>query len=119
MNNTDLGASKPVPQPEYKPRPLQHPTVIACRHKLDTLRLPVHANCDHCWDAWFEANAQHLGHVHDALMAGGTKGLVSVYGAKFAKEFGRYLRNQLLQQYAKPAEVGLEVPSIDAQGRLQ
>lgn len=124
LDSADLGASKPVPVPEQVQRPFQLPTVVACGHKLDTRRLPVHANCFNCWEAFFETNAQHLGNVHQTLMTEGSAGVTRLYGEKFTKMFGKYLRKQLLQKVQAPSSPSvegatLEVPSITLEGGLQ
>lgn len=112
-DSADLGASKPVPQPQPKLRPLEHPVVISCGHSLDTRHFPVHANCEDCWLAFFESNSAGLASVHELLMVDGTRAVTAIHGAKFTRAFGRYLQNQLLKMYQKPqTEDGVAVLSL-------
>jgi hypothetical protein len=116
VNDTDLGASVPVPQPQPKQRPLQHGTVTECNHKLDLRRFPVHSNCDSCWVALLENNAQFLASVHTLLTEQGTQAVERVYGSKFVKYFSKYLRAKLLsmheEQTAEPTGLSLEVKGM-------
>jgi hypothetical protein len=99
---TDLGASKPIAQPQPKQQPIQHSVVIACGHKLDLRHFPDHANCWDCWNAFFSVSPEGVASVHQLLLEGGTKALVAMHGVKFTKMFGRFLREKLLKEYARP-----------------
>ena len=111
LQDADLGASKPVPQPQPKARPFQLPTVIACGHRLDTRSTPKHANCQDCWDAFFETNVAALGQIHELLMTAGTRAVTAVHGAKFTEALGGYLRKQLLKMHTASTSEQLEVPT--------
>ena len=103
MHDTDLGASKPIPQPTYKQQPTQHATVNACGHKLDLRQFPSNANCWHCWEAFFSVSPEGVASVHNLLLEGGTKAVIAMHGAKFTKMFGKFLQKKLLKEYASPA----------------
>ena len=118
LQDADLGASKPVPQPQYKTRPFQLPTVIACGHLLDTRHLPRYANCEHCWAAFWETNVEFLPKVHELLLNSGTKAVTAIYGAKFTEALGGYLRKQLLKLHGSAqvqAASGIEVVDVQAE----
>jgi len=100
---TDLGASKPIPQPVYKQQPTRHSVVNACGHKLEAGHFPKHTNCEDCWFALFETTPDGVASVHDLLLKEGTQAVVRMHGSKFTKAFGQYLRRKLLSQYASPA----------------
>ena len=113
---TDLGASKPVPQPAYKAQPTQHSRVIACGHKLDLRHFPANANCWPCWNAFFSVSPEGVASVHNLLLEGGTKAVVAMHGTKFTKMFGRFLREKLLKEYASKevqAASGIEGSIMD------
>jgi len=122
LDAADLGASKPVPKPpEPKQQPTQHPLVKACGHSLDTRHFPTHANCEDCYEAFFQENAAGLASVHQLLLADGTRAVTAIHGAKFTKALGVYLRKQLLKMHQQThteiqAQVkditGLEAPSL-------
>jgi|ERR1035437_42691 hypothetical protein len=99
VQDADLGASKPVPQPVYKTRPTQHSTVVACGHKLETGHFPRQANCEHCWFALFETTPDGVASVHDLLLREGTQAVIAMHGSKFTKQFGKYLQKKLLSKY--------------------
>jgi hypothetical protein len=101
--STDLGASKPIPQPAYKPQPTQHSIVKACNHKIDLNHFPTHSNCWDCWQAFFSVSPEGVASVHQLLLQGGTKAVIAMHGAKFVKFFGKFLQQKLLQEYASPA----------------
>jgi hypothetical protein len=83
-----------------KAQPVKFPTVIACDHKLDPRHFPAHANCQDCWDAFFEYNTGALASIHQLLLTGGgTQAIVAIHGKKFAAAFGRYLQQQLLKMH--------------------
>lgn len=117
MNDTDLGASKPIPQPQPKQRPLQHATVTACGHKLEAGHFPRKMNCEDCWYALFETNAEALPGLHALLNEQGRSAIERMYGRKFMEAFGRYLRGKLLEmhteQQAEPMPTG---PSLEVKG---
>lgn len=122
MNDTDLGASRPISQPVYKQQPTQHSTVVACGHKLETGHLPKHSNCEDCWFALFETSPEGVASVHQLLLEGGTKAVVAMHGSKFTKMFGRFLREKLLKEYASrevQAASGIEGSILDVKGVLQ
>jgi hypothetical protein len=110
--DADLGASKPVAQPKPTEREIReararhwtirHATVIKCGHKLEAGHLPKHANCEHCWFALFETTPEGVASVHDLLLHDGMQALVAMHGAKFTKQFGKYLKKKLLKMYASP-----------------
>jgi hypothetical protein len=111
LDGPDLGASKPVPQPQPKQRPLQHPVVIACGHTLDVQHFPTMANCEDCWMAFFEVNVQGLASVHSLLTTGGPEAVTAVHGRKFTKFLGKYFKRKMLEQ-VKPEAPSAE-PSIE------
>ena len=110
---TDLGSSKPVPQPEPTLRQVKewraanftvrHASVNACGHKLDLRVPPSNANCWHCWEAFFSVSPEGVASVHDLLLTGGTKAVIAMHGAKFTRQFGKFLQQKLLKEYASPA----------------
>jgi len=122
LTTADLGASKPVPKPpQPKAQPVKFPTVVACEHTIDPRHFPTQANCQDCWDAFFEYNTGALASVHQLLLTGGTQAVVAIHGKKFTKYFGIYLKQQLLkmhqQAHTEPTAyehgaTGLEVPSL-------
>jgi hypothetical protein len=101
----DLGASKPVEKP-YRHRgiPVQHPTVVACGHKLEAGHFPRHANCYDCWYALFETTPDGVSTVHEILTNMGTQALVARFGRKFVKFFGAYLRSKMFAEAIDAAE---------------
>ena len=112
----DLGASKPIAQPEPKQQPIQHSVVIACGHKLDLRHYPDHANCWACWNAFFSVSPEGVASVHQLLLEGGTKAVVAMHGSKFTRQFGRFLQQKLLKEYASPqvqAASGIEGSILD------
>jgi hypothetical protein len=119
LQDADLGASKPVPYPQFKQKPVQHPTVTACGHKLPAGHFPAQANCYFCWYALLESNPQALAQVHNILTEQGTPALERMYGRKFVKQFARYLREKLLTMHeakkieAEPIGPRLEIPSLE------
>jgi hypothetical protein len=113
VQDTDLGASKPVPQPKPKQRPLQLPVVIACGHKLDTRHFPTEANCEHCWMAFLDSNAEGIASVHTLLMERGTQAVTAVHGRKFTKWFGRYLQKKLMTQVSPEIKAGIDGSILD------
>ena len=118
MNDTDLGASRPIPQPVYKQQPTQHSTVVACGHKLEIGHLPKHSNCEDCWHALFETSPEGVASVHNLLLTDGTRAVTAMHGAKFTKHFGRYLQSKLLAMHQKSGEQiaeGLQVLDINAE----
>src|ERR1019366_58410 len=106
MVDTDLGASKPVPQPEPTLKQVRewraanftvrHSTVNACGHKID-LRIPP-SNCEDCWTAFFSVSPEGVASVHNLLLEGGTKAVIAMHGKKFTRQFGRFLQKKLLSQ---------------------
>lgn len=102
---TDLGASKPVEKP-YRHRgiPVQHPTVVACGHKLEAGHFPRHVNCYDCWYALFETTPDGVSTVHEILTNMGTQALISHFGKKFVKFFGAYLRSKMFAAAIDAAE---------------
>lgn len=113
---TDLGASKPISQPQPKQQPIQHSVVIACGHKLDLRHFPDHANCWDCWNAFFSVSPEGVASVHQLLLEGGTKAVVAIHGKKFVKHFGKFLQQKLLKEYASPqvqAASGIEGSILD------
>ena len=113
---TDLGASKPIPQPQPKQQPIQHSVVIACGHKLDLRHFPDHANCWDCWQAFFSVSPEGVASVHQLLLEGGTKAVVAMHGKKFVKHFGKFLQQKLLKEYASSqvqAASGIEGSILD------
>jgi hypothetical protein len=109
VENTDVKDLAKVPEP---PKPLTkkqigqlrrryitvvHGTVRACGHRFDPKRAPRMSNCEDCWVTYF-VTAVDTAAVHDDLMKGGKKRLVSVYGKTFTDQFGKFLQNQMLQQ---------------------
>jgi hypothetical protein len=105
----DLGASKPVPQPVYKQRPVQHSVVVACGHALEAGHFPRQANCEDCWYALFETTPEGVASVHSLLMQEGTQAVERMHGRKFLKAFGRYLQKKLWVKMAKVEENIAEV----------
>jgi hypothetical protein len=91
---------------------IKHPIVKACGHKLDMHHEPKHSNCEHCWRALFEVgfNAQEMDRLHSLLMNAGSKFVVKLYGKKFLKAFGAWLKEQLLRQASPEVQAasGLE-----------
>lgn len=75
---------------------IMHGTVRACGHKFDSKRQPK-TNCEYCWEAYF-MTAVDTAAIHDDLMKRGKKGLQSVYGNVFTKQFGKFLMAQLTQE---------------------
>lgn len=115
LEPADLGASKPIPQPQPKQQPLQHSTVVKCGHKLDLRHFPVHANCWPCWEALFSVSPEAVASVHQLLLTGGTQAVVAMHGKKFIKFFGRFLRSKILKEYGSPevqAASGIEVKPL-------
>lgn len=118
LDSADLGASKPVP--ESKPTLAQvktwrnanftvrHSTVNACGHKLDLRNFPSNANCWHCWEAFFSVSPDGVASVHDLLLTGGTKAVIAMHGAKFAKMFGKFLQKKLMKEYMQTLPSGIE-----------
>ena len=107
-----------MPQPMYKPQPIQHARVVACGHALEANHLPKHSNCEDCWMALFETSPEGVASVHQLLLSGGTQAVIAVHGAKFTKHFGRYLQSKLLGLHQKSSEQikeGLEVLDINAE----
>ena len=118
LDSADLGASKPVPKPVYKARPVEHATVVACGHKLEAGHFPRNSNCEDCWRALFETSPEGVASVHQLLLSGGTQAVIAVHGAKFTKHFGRYLQSKLLamhQQSGEQIAEGLQVLDINAE----
>jgi hypothetical protein len=107
--SADLGAAKPVPQPKYKMRPVQHATVTACGHKLEAGHFPRQANCEHCWYALFETTPEGVASVHQLLITDGTRAVIAMHGEKFTKQFGKYLRKKLLQQASPEVQAASEI----------
>ena len=109
--DADLGASKPVPQPEPTLKQVRewraanftvrHSIVNACGHKID-LRVPP-SNCEDCWTAFFSVSPEGVASVHNLLLEGGTKAVIAMHGKKFTRQFGRFLQKKLLKEYASPA----------------
>lgn len=109
LQDADLGASKPVPEP--KPTLAQvkawraanftvrHSTVNACGHKIDLRIPPSNANCWPCWEAFLSTNPEGVASVHKLLLEGGTQAVAAVHGTKFLKMFGKFLQKKLLQEY--------------------
>jgi hypothetical protein len=121
MNDTYLGASEPVPQPVYKQRPTQHVVVNACGHNLDFRHFPSNANCWPCWEALFSVSPEALASVHSLLLTGGTKAVIATHGVKFTKQFGKFLQQKLLKEYASPAvqaASGIEGSILDVKDRV-
>jgi len=127
MEPADLGASKPI---EHKPTSkeigewrnanftVKQGTVKACGHKFDPHTFPKQANCWDCWEATFSSSPEGVASVHQLLLTGGTKAVVAMHGQKFTKMFGRFLRNQLLREYASKevqAASGIEGSVMDIQ----
>ena len=118
MDSADLGASKPVPKPVYKARPVEHATVVACGHKLEAGHFPRNSNCEDCWFALFETTPEGVASVHQLLLTDGTRAVTAMHGAKFTKHFGRYLQSKLLglhQQSGEQIAEGLQVLDINAE----
>jgi hypothetical protein len=109
LDSADLGAAKPVPQPKYKMRPVQHATVTACGHKLEAGHFPRQANCEHCWYALFETTPEGVASVHQLLITDGTRAVIAMHGEKFTKQFGKYLRKKLLQQASPEVQAASEI----------
>ena len=113
LEPADLGASKPVPQPEPTIAQVKawravnftvkHSTVNACGHKIDLRVAPSNANCEDCWTAFFSVSPEGVASVHNLLLEGGTKAVIAMHGAKFTRQFGRFLQQKLLKEYASPA----------------
>src|ERR1019366_10211225 len=88
--DADLGASKPVPQPEPTLKQVRewraanftvrHSTVNACGHKIDLRIPPSNANCWPCWEAFFSNSPEGVASVHDLLLSDGTKAVIAVHG---------------------------------------
>src|ERR1019366_1205394 len=121
--DADLGASKPIA--ESKPTLAQvkawraanftvrHSTVNACGHKLDLKNCPSNANCEDCWEAFFSVNPDGVASVHDLLLTGGTKAVIAMHGAKFAKMFGKFLQKKLMKEYMQTLPSGIEGSIMD------
>lgn len=127
VESADLGASKPI---ERKPTSkeigewrnahftVKQGTVKACGHKFDPTTMPKNTNCWDCWEATFSSSPQGVAQVHQLLLNGGTQAVTAAYGKKFVKMFGRFLRNQLLRDYASKetqAASGIEGKVMDIQ----
>ena len=107
VGETDLGASKPVPEPKPTLKQVKewraanftvrHSTVNACGHKLDLKQPPSNANCWPCWEAFFSVSPEGVASVHQLLLEGGTQAVVAMHGSKFRKMFGKFLQKKLLQ----------------------
>lgn len=122
----DLGAAKPIKPPEPTEREkrawraqnftVKHSTVIACGHKIDLRHMPSNANCPDCWEAFFSVSPEGVEQVHQMLLNGGTQSVVRVFGKKFTKWFGAFLRKKLLTEYASrevQAASGIEGAVMD------
>jgi hypothetical protein len=113
LQDADLGASKPVPQPEPTLKQVRewraanftvrHSTVNACGHKIDLRIPPSNANCWPCWEAFFSVSPDGVSSVHKLLLHGGTQAVIAVHGTKFTKVFGKFLQKKLLKEYESPA----------------
>jgi len=132
-NSADLGASTPVPESkpteaeikEWRGRnfTVRTPVVKACGHHLNLQSFPSHSNCQDCWEAFLSNNPNGVEMVHKTLMEQGTQGAIKQFGKKLVKMFGKFLKKQLLQQYASAqvqAASGIEgnqlqVPDIKAE----
>ena len=118
MNDTDLGASRPISQPVYKQQPTEHATVVACGHKLEAGHFPRNSNCEDCWYALFETTPEGVQSVYQLLLNDGIKAVTAMHGAKFSKYFGKYLQRKLLamhQQSGEQIAEGLQVLDINAE----
>lgn len=126
VTSADLGASKPIEQPKPTRKQIgewrnanftvKHSTAIACGHKIDLRRFPSNANCFDCWEAFFSVSPEGVASVHQMLLDGGTQAVISMYGSKFTKMFGRFLRKKLLTEYASKqvqAASGIEGSILD------
>ena len=129
----DLGASKSVEQPKPTEKEMREwrgrnftvrtPVVKACGHLLNLQSFPSHSNCQDCWEAFLSNNPNGVEMVHKTLMEQGTQGAIKQFGKKLVKMFGKFLKKQLLQQYASEqtkAASGIEgnqlqVPDIKAE----
>lgn len=126
LEGADLGAAKPMPQPKPTDREIRewrstnftvrHQTVKACGHKIDLRHEPKHANCKYCWQALFEVgfNEEEMSRLHQLLMTAGSKGVITIYGKKFLKAFGAWMKEKLLRQASPEVQAasGLE-PTIE------
>jgi len=124
LDAADLGAGKPV---ETKQEPtekeirewrsvnftVRHQVVKACGHKIDLRHEPKHANCKYCWQALFEAgfNEQEMSRLHQLLMTAGSKGVITIYGKKFLRAFGVWLKEQLLKQASPEVQAASGIES--------
>ena len=72
---------------------VHHSTVTACGHRFNNAKQPSN-NCPDCWSAFWKLVA-NIDVLHDILSKEGTKGLTAKFGAKFVKQFGKYLQTEL------------------------
>ena len=129
MVDTDLGASKPVPQPEPTLKQVRewraanftvrHSTVNACGHKIDLRIPPSNANCWPCWEAFLSSNPEGVASVHALLLHGGTQAVIAVHGTKFTKMFGKFLQKKLMAGTTIHAASGIEGSIMEHQGGNQ
>ena len=132
LASPDLGASKPIPEKkpsskeigEYRNRhfTVRHNTVVACGHKIDLGHYPSNANCWPCWEAFFSVSPEGVEQVHQMLLNGGTQEVTRRFGSKFVKNFGKFLRNKLLTEYASrevQAASGIEGAILDVKAESE
>ncbi len=126
VESADLGASKPIAEPKPTRKQIgewraanftvKQGTVLACGHKFDPRTMPKKANCWDCWEATFSTSPESVAQVHQMLLDGGTQAVISTYGSKFTRMFGRFLRKKLLTEYASKqvqAASGIEGSILD------
>lgn len=88
---------------------VQHPRSIGCHHRLDLKRQPIHRNCEHCWWAWFNNNADVVRTADEIVQSGHPELIVKLQGVKFFKNFCKFMATvaqlKKIQESLKPQEV--------------
>jgi hypothetical protein len=68
--------------------------VAICGHRFDECNQPRHANCEHCWFAFFQNNGEFTKTCDEAFRdetGNGKAAMIAIRGEKFVKRFTQFM----------------------------
>lgn len=86
---------------------IHHPRVIICKHRLDLRCPPRHANCQHCWFAFFNNHGKVVQQLDEMHTAGEDRVIVALQGVKFLHRWLQFMAT--IAQWKTAQEINEQV----------
>lgn len=87
-------------------------TVQPCEHTFDPRNHPRHANCEHCWTAYFDINRMAVVTARSMIKMFGKDALVKKFGTKYSKRITPFVEALIAKEQQEAHEESLNTETV-------